>query len=234
MRVAILVICTGKYSVFWDNFYNSVKNLFLKEAEKKFFVWTDSTFPIREDVRYIYQPKLGWPFDTMYRFKMFNAFAEELSKFDYLFFLNINMLVVGDVGTEIIPNESQNGLMGVLHPGFYDNDKSSFPYERRKDSCFFISEVEGDSYFQGCFNGGKADHFLEMSLVLEKMIDIDLQNNIVPIWHDESALNWYYKSRNVLKLNSGYAYPENWNKTIDKKIIQLDKNRFGGHNFLRS
>ncbi len=234
MRVAILVICTGKYSMFWEGFYSSVKNLFLKQAKKTFFVWTDSCFSSREDVRYIYQTKLGWPFDTMYRFKMFNAFAEELSKFDYLFFLNINMLVVGEVGIEIIPNESQNGLMGVLHPGYWNKENHFYPYERRTDSNFYIPSQTGLYYYQGCLNGGKTENFLNMSIILDKMIDEDVMKNIIPIWHDESALNWYYHDKKVLDLSPSYAVPEDANLTIDRKIIQLDKKKYGGHSFLRS
>ena len=41
MKIAILYICTGKYYIFWENFYNSAqKNLFPYET-KHFFVFSD-------------------------------------------------------------------------------------------------------------------------------------------------------------------------------------------------
>jgi hypothetical protein len=234
MKIGILVICTGKYSIFWDNFYQSVKKNFLPEFEKKFFVFSDSDINKSSDVEVIYQKKLGWPFDTMYRFKMFNSISNELINFDYLYFLNINMAVVDSVNEEIIPSSDNSNLMGVLHPGFWDKTNYQFPYERRVDSRFYITEGEGKFYYQGCFNGGKSEEFLNMSTILDKMIDEDSNNGITPIWHDESALNWYYKDKPILNASPSYAIPEDATLNFNKKIIQLNKAKFGGHNFLRS
>jgi hypothetical protein len=64
--------------------------------------------------------------------------------------------------------------MAVNHPGFYNARKEVFTYERRKESQFYIPNTEGKLYYQGCFNGGKSNVFLEMSQKLADMIDIDL------------------------------------------------------------
>lgn len=43
MKIAILYICTGKYNQFWDGFYKSSEEYFLKgKAEKEYFVFTDN------------------------------------------------------------------------------------------------------------------------------------------------------------------------------------------------
>jgi hypothetical protein len=65
------------------------------------------------------------------------------------------------------------------------------------------------------------------------MINNDLKNNIMPIWHDESALNWYFLNKTPLLVDCSYAYPESWEIPFKKKIIQRDKNKYGGYEYLR-
>ena len=232
-KIGILIICTGNYTIFFDELYESSEKFFLKENIKTYYVFTDGIISHKKNVKIIHQKVLGWPYDTMMRFHMFNSISDILEKEDYLFFLNANMVFNDYVNEEVIPNESNNFLMGVNHPGFYNTTKENYSYERRKESSFYISNNDGNFYFQGCFNGGRSKEFLEMSKFLSEKIDEDLNKNIIPIWHDESALNWYYKDKNPLILSPGYAYPETWNLPFEKKLIQVDKNKFGGHNNLR-
>jgi hypothetical protein len=229
--ISIFTICTGKYVQFFDNFYESAERHFLKNMKKEYIVFTDGDLTPRSNVKVIHQQKLGWPYDTMMRFHMFNKVQP---KGDYVYFFNANMLVVDDVGEEVIPNRSDDYLVGVLHPCYFKSTTNSYPYERRTASKFFIPFGYGRCYYQGCFNGGSTKEFMEMSRVLATDIDEDLNNGIIPIWHDESALNHYYSYWNPLSLPPSYAYPESYQLDMPKKIIQLDKSKLGGHEFLRS
>jgi hypothetical protein len=232
-EINILTICTGKYISFFEGFYNSCEKYFLPNYKKNYFVFTDGDLIQKENVNKIQQNKLGWPFDTMMRFKMFNQIKDQL-KGEYTYFFNVNMMFVDFINDEVIPKADNDFLMGVNHPGFFDKSTSDFPYERNPNSNFSISYGDGIRYYQGCFNGGKTEYFMEMSSILEKKIDEDVNGGIIPIWHDESALNWYYSTKNPLVVSPSYAYPESWHVSMDKKILQLDKSKHGGHTFLRS
>lgn len=231
--INVLTICTGKYTLFFEQFYTSCEKYFLKNHQKKYYVFTDGVINNYENVIIIQQPKLGWPYDTMMRFKMFNS-IEHLLDGDYIFFFNINMKFLKEIREEVLPGKDNNYLMGVNHPGFYNKKKEEFSYERRKLSNFYIPLDKGSIYYQGCFNGGRKKEFMRMSNILEKLIDDDLSKNIIPIWHDESALNWYYLNLNPLTLDPSYSYPESQSIPFDKKIIQIDKSKIGGHLYLRS
>lgn len=245
MKIGILYVCTGKYHKFFEDFYESSEKFFLTEAEKHYYVWTDSELSIfnKPNITKIYQPKLGWPMDTMMRFHMFNDNVSILENNDYLFFLNANMIFMNFVGEEVLAD-----LVGVKHPNFWNKPPVTYPYERNPSSQFYIPFEEGRIYFQGCFNGGKTGMFLEMSRILADKLEIDSKNGIVPIWHDESALNWYYCERDVLPLGPEYAFPElfivnsqniGWMKQESNlfmpilKILQKDKMLSGGHEYLR-
>jgi hypothetical protein len=233
MNIGILIICTGKYDIFFKDLYESSEKYFLKNHKKTYYVFTDGNIPENENIKKFYQKSLGWPHNTLKRFEMFNKIGEQLINEDYLFFLNANMLFTDEVNEEVIPKEDNNFLMGVNHPGFFNTNKENFSYERRPESVFYIPLDKGKYYYQGCFNGGSSKEFLKMSKILDDMINTDLSNGIMPIWHDESALNWYYLDKSPLLVDSSYAYPEGWSIPFNKKIIQRNKNNYGGYDYLR-
>lgn len=121
MKIGILYICTGKYVVFWKEFYNSFMKNFCNDCEKDFFVFTDSSkieFEEKENVHKIFQENLGWPYNTLMRFSMFDSIKETLKKFDYLYFFNANMICNKKVyENEILPNlDNGKKLIVVIHP----------------------------------------------------------------------------------------------------------------------
>jgi len=234
MKIGILTICTGKYDVYFDALYKSLKDNFLTGYDKTFYVFTDSSkIQNNSDIKVIGQRKLGWPYDTMLRFHMFNKIEQELLKNDYLFFFNANMMSIKNIGEEIIPTKVNDYLMGAHHPGFYNGGINNFPYDRNINCSCYIPYDTGEFYVQGCFNGGRSKEFLEMSKILASNIDKDLNNSIIPLWHDESQINWYYKDKNPLVLSHKYIHPENFPFKGDELMVQLDKNRLGGHKKLR-
>lgn len=238
MNIGILVVCTGKYSIFFQSLYESCEKYFLPNHSKKYYVFTDDdNITTNNNIIKIHQEKLGWPFDTLKRFWLFAKSKDLLLKEDYLYFLNANMTCVSEVGDEILPFENNDYLCAVQHPGFYSKPINQYTYERNPLSNFYIPFDKGNFYYQGCFIGGRANEFISMSEYLDNLIDDDLSKGIIPVWWDESALNWYYLNRNPLIIDRHYAYYENHYYTHmninNAKILLKDKRQFGGHDFLR-
>lgn len=235
MKIGILYICTGKYDRFFRDFYESAEKFFLSQAEKTYYVWTDSNDAIfnNKNVVKIHQDKLGWPYDTMMRFKMFDGAKELLKNEDYVFFLNANMKFLAPVDEEILPKENDNYLAAVLHATFYGTGIRG-TFENRSESTACITDAENPSYFQGCFFGGRTPEFLEMNETCKVNVEKDLENKLIAIWHDESHMNKYFSQKIPKKLHPGYAYPEMLNLHYPKFILQLEKRNSGGHQFLRS
>ena len=218
MKISILTIATGKYPIFLDGLIDSSENHFMLGHEKEYFVFTDSMEyknKITDKVNIIEQRHLGWPYDTMMRFHMFLSIKERLLEFDYVFFLNANMIFERNVGVEILPSEENSYLVGVKHPGFHlgisigwdgDLKEIEFPYERNDRISCHIKKGDGSHYFQGCFNGGRSTEWVEMCKCLSEMTDLDISNDLIPIWHDESYLNWYFSKRKVKALPPAYLW----------------------------
>lgn len=234
-KIGILYICTGNYYVFFEKFYQSAEKYLLPNSEKHYFVFTESEHINSTDrIHKIYQERLGWPNDTLMRFHLFLNIETELKQMDYLFFFNANYTFVDTIlEDEILPKLNENNLVGQIHPVAYHKKRNQFPYEKSTNSKAYIDENKGENYFAGGLIGGTTQAFLDMSNTLKQNIDIDTQNNTIAVWHDESHINKYFSDIKPKKLHPGYCYPEDWYLPFKQKTLLLDKNKFGGHSFMR-
>ena len=229
LRIAILYICTGQYSFFWEDFYRSMERNFLKKSEKEYFVFTDADRLYGEEenarIHRIRQDNLGWPGNTLFRFHMFCSIKERLADFEYLFFLNANTVCKQVITEEeFLPIEQE--FLVVQHPGYYNCSTWKLPYERRKISRAYIAYGKGKDYVYGAVNGGKTAAYLRMAQKLDRDIRCDHEKGIIAKWHDESHLNHYMWAHGSYKLLSpAYAYPENYSLPFEMKIMTIDKSR---------
>lgn len=223
-KVGLLVMATGKYIIFVDPLVKSAEKYFCKNHDVTYFVFTSSTFVDEENpfyqegnVVYLYQPRLGWPYDTMMRFHVYYKHRELLSTQDYLFACDADMLFVGEVGDEILGER-----VATMHPGFVGRRGS---YDTNPLSNAYISDDEGEIYFAGGFYGGTAEEVLKIAKTNADNIDDDLTRNIIAVWHDESHWNRYCIDHPpTVILNPSYCYPERWSLPYPKKLLALDKN----------
>lgn len=235
-KIAILYICTGKYIVFWHDFYHTAQKYLLPNSEKTYFVFTDSEHILAEDqghVRKIPQPNLGWPGNTLFRYQMFRPFEQELGGYDYVFFFNANIIFLDYVHEhEILP--VREGLTAVNHPGFYDKDPYSLPYERNPGSLAYVPWGQGNFYCLGGVNGGRSADFVQLIGALDQAIRQDYANGIIAVYWDESHFNKYVMGRRVRLLTPSYGFAAGMGLPFPAKILIRDKNEWGGHQYLRS
>ncbi|WP_442587818.1 family 6 glucosyltransferase [Pedobacter sp. AW31-3R] len=234
--IGILYICTGKYDLFWKDFYESSQKFFLPSQEKKYFVFTDASHLYGEDktfVKKIHQESLGWPYNTLMRFDIFLKVHAELRNCEYLFFFNANIIFIDFVNNDILPNKNNDGLVAANHPGFWNKTSNHFTYERNIVSTAYIPYGAGKYYYFGALNGGESNAYLEMIQELNTNIHKDLKKGVIALWHDESHLNHYLLNKSPKVLSPSYCYPQESQLPFKPKILVLDKSRYGGHAFLR-
>lgn len=236
-NVGLLIMATGKYSSFVPQLIDSAEEFFCPGHRVTYFVFTDAFFEARENVCCIYQPRLGWPFDTMLRSEVYYNNQEMFLEQDYLFACDADMLFVSDVGDEILGERT-----AVIHPGFFKKHKTVFSYETNLNSLAGVLAGEGTYYFAGGFLGGTRGAFLSLCKTMSENIRADLHKNIIAIWHDESHWNRYCINHPpTVVLTPSYVYPSGisaeqaTNNPCDgeysaelfkcpKKIVALSKN----------
>lgn len=248
-RVAILYIATGRYILFWKEFYPAMEKYFLPNHEKTYFLFTDDTsLQLPGNVKRIPTDPLPWPQITLQRYRFFKNIEKQLQSFNYIYFLNANLIPQRPIDEIIFPTPEQ-GLMFTIHPGYFNaKNPDTFPYERNPKSTAAVPAGQGRYYVMGAFIGGTSQSFLKMAETLADKTDQDTRNGIIARWHDESHLNKYLIQRqnagdDFLLLPPSYVVPEEALK--DKSypnlapfkqhphMILLDKRIRGGHAWFR-
>lgn len=220
-RIGLLLISTGRYHHFIQPLITSADKHFLKDCEVFYFLFTDSKdkYQSNREVVYIEKEHLPWPGPTLYRYNTFVNSYDVLKSYnlDYLFYSDIDMLFVDEVGNEILSDR-----VVTIHPGFQGSRGTP---EYRPQSLACVYPYEYMVYFAGGFNGGSFENFMNMSSYIDKNIQTDYRNGIIAIWHDESHINRYMiDNKPTLILDPGYCYGESMNIPYRKRLLALDKN----------
>ena len=228
MTVAVLYICTGRYSRFFADFYESAKKHFLKGiAEVEYFVFTDDDqISNSSDVHVIHKECQGFPLEAVFRFKNLLA-AEDMTKgFDYIYFFNSNALFIKDVNLEILPPDNKTFIGSRWTKRKPFDLPMFFPYERNKKSTAYIPPKEETEYiyYMSGFYGAAHDTFFEKYHKLDINTQIDYNNGIIARFHDESHTNKYFRTVPCHLLPDGYCLPDAWaNQAKDTHIIFRNK-----------
>lgn len=226
MKVGIICLANGPYSIFLDNLIDSCEEKFLPNYFKEYFIITDSIFnnANKENVTVIHKHRNGWPLDCLLRPQYSYELKEKTKHLDYIFFFNANMSIYNEIGEEILPDDS--GLVGVEHACHTHRISTMLIYDRNPLTKAYIPEGEGNIYYQACLWGGTTDAFLELSKTIQEWTNEDLNNKVEPIWLDESYLNKYFLLHPPKTLSPLFAWPTHiplYDDTIEVKILQLQK-----------
>jgi histo-blood group ABO system transferase len=217
-KVGLCIVATGKYDCFVSPLLQSARTHFSSDLDVSYFIFTDGQIPEGSDIVKIHQPRLGWPYDTLKRFHIYDAHAEKLKAMDYLFACDADMLFVAPVGAEILGER-----VATMHGGFLGKRGT---YETNKLSAAYVDKQSRRSgtYFAGAFYGGSSNEFLNQVAELKKRVDQDLDRNVIAIWHDESHLNRYYIDFKPTKvLSPSYCYLDGHEIPFEKKIVACQK-----------
>lgn len=240
--VAILYIATGRYTVFWKHFYESAEKFLLPDCNKHYILFTDSPELLNQQIDYsnvtmIEQEALEWPYSTLLRFKFFLNVRHILEKHDFIFYFNANTEFLSYVSEDdLLPIDYHEELSLSIQPHMFHLNKQDYTYDRNPNSQAYIPYEKGKYYFTGALNGGRSKAYLQMCETLNQNTELDLKNNVIALWHDESQLNRFALNRTDIKILPPYftrGENEAWKKT--SKIMFSDKThyRFGGHAYLR-
>lgn len=229
--IAILYIALGKYDIFWPEFYESCEKHFCMGVNKHYFVFTDSDqIKTNKNITAIFQDDLGWPFSTLYRYKMFDRIKQTLGKFDYIVYLNGNCQFVSAVTLDEFFGTYPESLVACIHPGYHDANPSAFTTERRFISSAYIKNPK--KYYAGGINGGSSAVFLQALPSLNQLIESDLQRGVLAVWHDESYWNAFLNNYQEIvgnylhELDPGYLFPDQWSLPFSMKIKLRNKSDY--------
>ena len=204
-KICLLNIATNNYIQFINPLLESVDDNFLRGHQVDALIFTNQELEVESDrIKISNIEHEAWPIPTLKRYHYFLQEQEHLAKYDYCFYLDVDMIIVDKVGEEIFGD-----LVATIHPGMWATHRDQYTYERRPQSTAYVPFGGGDKYYAGGFNGGTPDEFLKMARIIVNNIDKDFKNNIIAEWHDESHMNRYLiDNPPTLELNPSYCFPE--------------------------
>lgn len=224
---------------FFESFYSAMEKYFFPNIQKIYYVFTDdTTAPLPKNAVRIYQEKLPYPYSMLKSFHLINSQIHILSKYEYIFFTNAQMVPIRPIGKEILPT-AEDKFVFAQH--FYQSKEpvNRMSYDRNVNSRAYIPYGEGQYYVWGNFFGGKSLDFLNLSQFLQKNIDGDLENKVVAQCYIESYVNRFLvnllkQGHSPILLSPAVVMPEkeynkllnqshNINLAEDTRIILLDK-----------
>jgi hypothetical protein len=209
--IGIYGIFINKYIQHYESFIQNINKYFFPRNKKIFFIVSDSDLPIIDDseIIFIKKPYIGWPYETLYRFKYFLSFNKnDILKTNVIYFFNSNA-ICNNIINNILPDDT--GYIFTLHNSFTHNIYPNVSYEKNKLSTAYVPFKLTLKYIGGRFFGAETNKFLKMCEILNNNITIDEQKNYIAIWHDESHLNWYSNVflNNIYKcIDISYHVPE--------------------------
>ncbi len=228
MSIALLCLATGeKYWQFIAPFLYSAKKFFSPHTP---FLFTDCRK--RFECQIIPQEPEGYPCSTLHRYHYFLRLREKIeSQFTHVFYSDIDDVFVAPVTESDILSD---GITATDHAAFHHGPVSAFDYERRPESLAFIPREQGTRYYAGGFIGGEVKAFFRMAEAIAHNVDVDSQNGILALWHDESHLNRYLLDNPPARiLTPEFHYPEPlslraqfsrvWPCAYQPKIMCLEK-----------
>lgn len=227
--VGLICIATGKYFKYVQPFITSADKNFLNgQFDVTYYIFTDKELSVSSNRKVVIIPieHKAFPFASMDRFKHFANNADRFNTEDYLYYCDVDSLFVNKVSEEILGD-----LVGVRHCGYFNNPG---PYETNTNSSLYINPASYRYYFGGGFSGGTREKYLELSRWCKDMLDKDVANGVIPVWHDETAINRYFLDHEPsVILNPSYHYPQSnieyykkrwYPENFEPKILLLDKN----------
>ncbi len=228
-KAAIIFIGTRNYVKYLPEYYYNIKNRFLPNTKKTFFVFTDMTkypFLQKQDIHTV-KIKHEGAVTMLKAYEHIEKAQEQLEKHDYIIWLDADMII----NTPILEKNffsHKKPLFAVRHPNFLKNPG---PFETNPKSLAGIDKNQDlSTYIQACFWGGQTEHALKLVKELKKRIRTDLKNKTMAKHQDESHLNKYFLENKKLFYiyNPTYAYPDKrpLPKPYKKKILHVYNKKF--------
>lgn len=246
-RIGLLLVCTGRYDCFIPQLMEGIEKYFFPNNELTIFIFSDKKGlikPISERIKVVeteieHKP---FPYTTLYRYKYFLMREKEIQRMcDYVFYMDVDMKVVGEVLEENIivepfevinAIEKPNKLIVTQHPAYAFADKSWWGSQGVNiySDAYLPREKwginTGGFYCAGGFQGGSKDAYLSLCHVANNQINTDEEKGVMAEYHDESHLNKIINTREgflLTVLPFDYCCQEG-RETATTKIIALNKN----------
>lgn len=199
---AILLIATREYLSYLSELVQGIHDYWPKASTNppQIIVCTDHSASSIGHLHYLGVehfpiPHEPWPLVTLHRYAtLLKASGLLRRSVTHLYHMDVDMRIVAP----LLPEDLEHPLVSVAHPGYW---RSPNPYgtpENRPGYAF--AHIIPTLYIAGGFQGGSVTCYLRAATTLARLIEREEQEGRIPLWHDESAWNWYWATGQARRL----------------------------------
>lgn len=231
--ITFFCIATNGYIKYAKNLLESLDNL-SSPAEVQIILLSDteiSSFQTQNIiVTNVEITSLSWPWATLMRYHLITNHID-LAMSENICYIDADSVVHEPFWKTQIFESAQSGLIFVQHPGYFRGipAKNFFGrirdlvkdfklltlegglgnWEKRKISSAYVDRRRRNIYICGGVWMGKLNSIKTMSRKLQENVDLDLADNLIARWHDESHLNQYYVNSNAHLVGPEFCFARN-------------------------
>lgn len=199
VNVGVCIVATRKYKNYVRSTINSLLLHFYRNQNVVFYLFTDNSSEFRglENTVLFDIPAYGFPEATLYRYrfmkKAIKSFRQKNIHFVYYIDADYRF---NKRPTNLPQSRDVQGIFATKHirnltESFDDSHRIGSFETNEKSQAYIGPDTSMDAYYCGGFNGGSREAWINAITEMDKMIQIDESNNVMPIWHDESIFNKY-------------------------------------------
>lgn len=237
--VGVCSIATNDYISLWSDMAKSADQVFTRESNVTFHVFTDQIDVCNKEIREFKNIQckvhridaLIWPAATLDRYKVFFESRNVLLE-DFLVHIDADMLIHKDFILELENFKLNQEITCVAHPGYWRQQltsRSSHSVLRRaKDlilvlrfgalgawetnpiSTAFVPRLSRKDYVCGGVWMGNRSAFLDLCETLYKNVEIDHLRKVTAKWHDESHLNYWIATHEFNLLPPSFCFSKDY------------------------
>jgi len=225
--VGIYYIATGIYKNNFKKFLESIHN-FLPIYNKTIILLTDGLEEYKNyskdniNIEHHYIEDHPWPIVALFRFHYILKYK---TNYDYIFFINSNAVIKENKSINWFDQNKINVTKHFTYrSGVLTTYEMLLPSDDNPNSTSYIGNIEY-TYCQSGFFGGPNNLIYEMCEDIVNIIDIDLKNNIIAKWHDETYFNkWLYSKKydNRLINITDVFFTKNFSQEKKSNFIYLE------------
>ena len=194
-------------------------------------------------------PPYKWPEATLLRYQEIYK-VKHLVNTDYCIYLDADMLVLANLPSILTPKSWINGIALVLHPGYwrpkglklmkyyFSNPRKLASdlklkllngglgaWEKNPQSHAFVHRAKRRHYVCGGAWFGATEAFFQMVEYCQQNVRLDLEQNYIAIWHDESHLNKWSIENNSSLLPPSFCFDPDYSnlRSIPEYIRAIKK-----------
>ena len=157
-----------------------------------------------------------------HRYAILHKHRQTWEHADYIYCIEATLIARQPIGDEIFSD-----LVAVTHPGFHQQERARFTYEKRPHCTAYVAPHEGSIYYSNRFQGGTVAAYRAAIETICPRWEQDNLRNICAIWREESHWNRYLIDQvPSLTLSPAYAWTQAVAKEYDGILVQLPKSAF--------